>query len=82
MKIADIRKVIRASAWVRNDFSGINAEFVRQSVGPTLDAKIIELQALQIPARFVEDIEARNTEIFYCRNVIGRWEAARAAVGV
>jgi hypothetical protein len=82
MSINEIRQIIRASAWTRNNFSGINSEFVNQSVGPTLEAKIVELKALQIPARFAADVQARNTEMRACTNMIARWEAARAAAGV
>lgn len=78
MTIGAIRDIIR-SAQHRRDWltGGTREEFKRQQVGPSLEEKIAELQALDIPPRFVADIESRDKEIDYCRRVIERWNAAQ-----
>jgi hypothetical protein len=78
MTINEIRTVIRRAAWVRNDFSGIREEFIAQPVAAMMEAKIAELNALVIPARFAQDIADRDQEITYCLRTIGRWLAAKA----
>ncbi len=78
MKIAEIRAEIRGAMHTRNWLTGgTSEEFRRQQVGPALKAKIVELEALQIPERFAEDRQRRDEEIGYCRTVIARWEAAQ-----
>jgi len=78
MKIAEIRTVIRGTAWTRNDLTGgTSEEFIKQEVGPRLQAKIKQLRALEIPARFPGDIARRDEEIVYCERVIARWQAAQ-----
>lgn len=78
MKIGEIRAAIRGSMYTRNWLTGgTSEEFRRQQVGPQLQAKIVELEALQIPERFAEDRRRREEEIGYCRKVIARWEAAQ-----
>jgi hypothetical protein len=78
MKIGEIRAAIRGSMHTRNWLTGgTSEEFRRQQVGPALQAKIVELEALQIPERFAADRLQRDEEIGYCRNVIARWEAAQ-----
>lgn len=81
MTIAQIRNIIRTSSWLRNDLiGGTREEFCKLDVGPQLEAKIAQLQALEIPARFAEDIARRDEEITYCLRVIGRWIAARSGI--
>jgi hypothetical protein len=80
MTINQIRDVIQAVRWNRNDLTGgTSEEFTRQQVGPILEKKIAELRALVIPARFVRDIERRDEEITFCLRVVGRWVAAQVA---
>lgn len=79
MTIKQIRDIIGAARWLRNDLVGGTAEeFRKQNVGPQLADAITRLKALQIPARFVDDEARRNEEIVYCRTVITRWELRRA----
>lgn len=79
MTIAQIRDTIQSVRWTRNHLvGGTSEEFARQLVGPVLAEKIKELRALNIPARFADDIARRDEEIEFCNNVIGRWEAARS----
>lgn len=78
LKISKIRDIIRSVQWTRNDLTGgTSEEFRKQQVGPSLRAKIVALQALDIPSHFVDDIEMRATEIQRCEAVIARWEAAQ-----
>lgn len=78
MKIAQIRDVIRGARWLRNDYAGHTAEeFRRANVAQRLEAAIAELQSLQIAPRFTQDIDRRDEEIRYCREVIARWHAAQ-----
>ena len=79
MKIAQIRDVIRGAEWLNNDYKGhLPREFVKADVGPRLAAKIAELEALVIPARFVRDIQLRADVIRWCRQTIADWERERA----
>lgn len=78
MKIAEIRQIIRAAMWVRNDLVGGTAEeFRKQAVGPRLEEKIAELRALEIAPRFAQDAQSRQEEIARCEAVIARWQAAQ-----
>lgn len=77
-RIGEIREVIRGATWTRNDLTdGTAEEFKRQKVGPRLTEKIAELQSLQIPARFADDIAQRDREIERCNAVIARWNEAQ-----
>lgn len=80
LSISEIRRVIDGARWLRNDLvGGTSEEFARQDVGGQLTAKIATLRALEIPARFSDDIARRAEEIEFCQRVIARWEPKRAA---
>jgi len=82
MKISEIRDIIGNAEWSRHDLTGGTAEeFRRQDVGPRLEAKIAELQALVIPPRFVDDEARRVKEIEHCQRVIDRWNKAQEVPG-
>ena len=81
MKISDIREKIQSLYYLRDMLTGgTSEEFARQNVGPDLAARIVEVEALEIPARFKADIEERRQQIEYAQKVIARWEGARAAL--
>lgn len=78
LKISEIRDIIRAARWLRNDFAGhTREEFKRAPVAARMQEKIDELQTLLviIPARFVDDVERCREEIEYCGKVRDRANA-------
>lgn len=79
MKIAKIREIIRSGYYLRDMLTGGTLEeFARQEVGPDLEKKIAEIEALIIPARFTADITEAAAEIDRCREVVERWKVRRA----
>jgi hypothetical protein len=80
MRISEIRDIIRRANWTRHDLTGGTCdEFRRQDVGGRLAEQMEKLRALQIPARFVRDIEEREHAIDAAAKTIARWIDARAA---
>lgn len=76
MKIAEIRRVIDSCNWNRLDLGGATREeFKREDVKTRLEKHIAAVQALVIPARFVDDIADAAEAIEFARRVIARWEA-------
>jgi hypothetical protein len=79
MKIRDIREVIEGARWLRRDL---------EKVTPTaqnlerLSAKIVEMKALEIPARFLAERMQRDAEIGACEDFIRRWLKERGQTGV
>lgn len=81
LKIADFRLEVRGLNWLRHDLTGGTPdEFVKQNVGPMLEKRIAEVEALipQVHSRFQEDIDDANSAIAYARKTIDRWHAKRA----
>lgn len=78
MSIGKIRDTIRAVRWLRMDLiGGTSEEFRKQNVGSQLEKAVERLKSLEIPSRFVKDIERRDEEISFCLRVIGRWQAVQ-----
>lgn len=76
MKIAEIRRVIDGLNWTRRDLDGATSEeFKRMDVAARLAPRIAECKALQIPARFARDIEARRNAVERAEAMSERWAA-------
>ena len=74
MKIAEIREAIDTLNWNRIDLSGATREeFKRMNVPDRLTPHIAKCEALEIPARFVRDIESCNNAIDRAKAMILRW---------
>jgi hypothetical protein len=76
MTIAQIRSVVDALNWTRNDLFGATPEeFKRMDVAAHLGPRIADCQALQIPPRFAKDIENRAFAIERAEAMVVRWRA-------
>lgn len=76
MKIAEIRAVIDGLNWTRNDLSGATSEeFKCMNVAARLAPRIAGCKALQIPARFAQDIDARRNAVERAEAMSERWAA-------
>lgn len=76
MKIGEIRSVIETANWNRMDATGGTTEENRRTRLPVVLLPHLEkLKALQIPARFVRDIENRDSAIKAIHAALARWEA-------
>jgi hypothetical protein len=85
MKIAQIRRVIDALNWSRNDLFGATPEeFKKMDVPAILAPRIAECKALQIPVRFAKDIEDQAHAIERAEAMAERWQGLqdqKAAAG-
>lgn len=78
LPIKEIRLEIRRLMYLRDNLTGGTcSEVIMQEVGPQLMARIIEVQNMEIPARFKGAIEQREEAIRLCRETIEIWLVAR-----
>lgn len=81
--IAQIRQVIDACNWSRNDLGGATpAEFLKMDVAARMAPHIAAVRALEVPARFARDVVRAAEAIEYAERVVARWNERRAAAGV
>lgn len=79
MTIKEIRLIIRCLAWVRNDLHGhLPHEFKARNVPEVFADQLAAAKALKIPARFADDISARNWEVERAEAMIARWHGLQA----
>lgn len=78
MKIGEIREIIRRGQSTRNWLfgGGIIDEIKRDtSIPGKLQERIDAIKALDIPARFADDIERAAQEVVYLERCIARWHS-------
>lgn len=82
MKIAEIRRVIDALHWTRNDLHGATAEeFKCMNVPARLQPHIEACRQLVIKPRFGRDHEDRTWAIERAEQMVARWKALQPAQG-
>jgi len=80
MKISDIRRAIDSAQNARTDLQGhTTQEFIAADVSARLGRHIETLSALQIPARYVEELRQRSVAIDALARMLDRWQGLRAA---
>lgn len=77
-KIGDIRQAIRGLRGLVDVLTGgTREEFIRQSVGPQLMVRIMEIEEIVIPDRYVADKHEQGHAIAYAKQTIQRWQTRR-----
>jgi hypothetical protein len=80
MKIAEVRQAIDALDSERCHLGAIAAaDFIGCDVADRLQARIAEVAALPIPARFAREGRARDAVVANARDLIVRWRDVRGA---
>jgi len=76
MSISKIREAIETLNWNRKDATGGTAEENKRTNLPVILApRIAAVSALEIPARFTRDIEAKSWALHAANLVIEKWNA-------
>jgi hypothetical protein len=76
MSISKIRETIQSLNWNRQDATGgTHEENKRTNLPAVLAPHIAAVTALEIPARFVRDIEAKSWALHAAKLVLEKWNA-------
>ena len=76
MSISKIRETIQSLNWNRQDATGgTREENKRTNLPAVLAPHIAAVTALEIPARFARDIEAKKCALHAAKLVIEKWNA-------
>lgn len=83
MPIAKQRSIIDQLNWARGwHTGGTSEENARCNLPEALAPYVAAVEALDIPARFADDIERRSTALKHAANVIAQWQEKRKLLGM